>query len=351
MRTRILSSNHPVPSPGPSVEQGVKHRPVLLHEVSSMLDVQREDVVLDATLGGAGHAEKLVQGLGGNGLFIGFDADSDAIKRARNTLADSRAPVRLVCGNFRNIADELDNLGVKSITKVLFDLGWSSYQLDSGLPAQAGRGFSFRADEPLLMTYQQELKPDTVTAAIVVNTWGEESLADIIYGFGEERYSRRIAKAIAEYRLQRPITSSRELSEIIKDSVPIHYRRGKIHPATRTFQALRIAVNDELGALSIGLDAVWKRLAPGGRIAVISFHSIEDRIVKRMFAAWAKKGEGRLCVKKPIVPTREEILENPRSRSAKLRVVEKEKVIKNIVYENSHSKNKQIYALDFSGEA
>ncbi len=341
MRTRFLSSSHPVPSLGSSVEPMVKHRPVLLHEVSSMLDVHKNDVVLDATLGGAGHAEKLMQGLGGNGLFIGFDADSDAIKRARNTLADSRAPVRLVCGNFRNIANELDNLGVKSITKVLFDLGWSSYQLDSG------RGFSFRADEPLLMTYQQELKPDTLTAAIVVNTWGEESLADIIYGFGEERYSRRIAKAIVKYRLQRPITSSRELSEIIKDSVPIHYRRGKMSPATRTFQALRIAVNDELGALSVGLEAAWKLLIPGGRIAVISFHSIEDRIVKRLFAVWAKQGEGRLLVKKPIVPTREEILENPRSRSAKLRVIEK--VITKIVYENSHSKNKQIHALDFSG--
>ncbi len=303
-----------------------------------MLDVQMDDVVVDATLGGAGHAEELVKGLGGNGLFIGFDADSDAILRTRNTLADSRAPVRLICGNFRDIENELARLGVKSITKALFDLGWSSYQLDSG------RGFSFRADEPLIMTYQKELKPDTITASIIVNTWGEQSLADIIYGFGEERYSRRIAKAIVARRQKRPFATSRELAQTIEEATPLPYRRGKMHPATRTFQALRIAVNDELGALETGLASAWKMLIPGGRIAVISFHSIEDRIVKRMFAGWAKKGEGRLLVKKPISPTREETLENPRARSAKLRVIEK------CFYESSHSKNKQIRSLDFSGE-
>ncbi len=303
-----------------------------------MLDVQKDDVVVDATLGGGGHAEKLVKGLGGNGLFIGFDADSDALQRAREVLAKSRAPVRLVCGNFRNIERELEHLGVKSITKALFDLGMSSYQLNvnSGLPAeaparvqraggsaQAGRGFSFKAGEPLLMTYQKELRPDTLTASTIVNTWGENSISDIIYGFGEERYARRIAKAIVERRTRKPIESSQELSEIIKAAVPIHYRRGRIHPATRTFQALRIAVNDELGALSQGLEAAWKMLSPGGRIVVISFHSIEDRVVKRMFVGFMKRGEGRLLVKRPTVPSREEMLENPRARSAKLRAIGK----------------------------
>jgi len=147
-----------------------------------------------------------------------------------------------------------------------------------------------------------------------------------------------------ERRARKPIESSQELSEIVRAAVPIHYRRGKLHPATRTFQALRIAVNDELGALQEGLKAAWKALSPGGRIAVISFHSIEDRVVKRMFAGLVKKGEGRLLVKKPVVPGREEMLENPRARSAKFRAIEK------ISYESSHSKNKQIRPLDISGE-
>ena len=338
MRTRLISSSSPVPSPLEHTRGGQRHRPVLLHEVCNMLDVQKDDVVVDMTLGGGGHAEKLVKGLGGNGLFIGFDADSDALQRTREVLANSRAPVRLVCGNFRHLERELEHLRVKSITKALFDLGWSSYQLDSG------RGFSFKADEPLLMTYQKELQSDTLTASTILNTWGESSIADIIYGFGEERYARRIAKAIVERRARKPIESSQELSEIVRAAVPIHYRRGKLHPATRTFQALRIAVNDELGALQEGLKAAWKALSPGGRIAVISFHSIEDRVVKRMFAGLVKKGEGRLLVKKPVVPGREEMLENPRARSAKFRAIEK------ISYESSHSKNKQIRPLDISGE-
>ena len=308
------------------------HTPVLLHEVVFLLDVRRGDVVLDATLGGGGHAEKLVKGLGGNGLFIGFDADSDALQRAREVLADSRAPVRLVCGNFRNIGRELERLGVKSMTKALFDLGMSSYQLnlDSGLPAaswaQAGRGFSFKADEPLLMTYAKHPGAEAVTAATIVNTWSEKTLADIIFGFGEERYARRIARAIVERRHKHPFRTSHELAETIREATPRGYRGGRIHPATRTFQALRIAVNDELGALSEGLAAAWKLLAPGGRIAVISFHSLEDRLVKRMFAAWEKDGEGKRLVKKPVVPGREEVIANPRARSAKLRVIEKLKI-------------------------
>ena len=156
-----------------------------------------------------------------------------------------------------------------------------------------------------------------------MNEWGEESIADILFGWGEEHYSRRIAKAIVERRLHKPFTTSVELAEAIKAAVPPRYRHGRIHPATRTFQALRIAVNDELGALTEGLRAAWEHLAPRGRIAVITFHSIEDRMVKHMFAAWEASGEGKRPVKKPIRPSDEEVSMNPRSRSAKLRVIEK----------------------------
>ncbi|MBI4079871.1 16S rRNA (cytosine(1402)-N(4))-methyltransferase RsmH [Candidatus Kaiserbacteria bacterium] len=330
MRTRHFSSSNPVPS-------SREHRPVLLHEVIHALDVQQDDTFVDATLGGVGHAEELVKGLGGNGLFIGFDADPEAIERARKRLSGARARVSLIHGNFRNIVNELAQLGINRITKALFDLGWSSYQLDSG------RGFSFKADEPLLMTYGHG--DSELTAAIIVNMWSEKSLADIFYGFGGERYSRRIAKAIVNRRKEKPVATSRELAETIAAATPARYRSGKVHPATRTFQALRIAVNDELAALTEGLRGAWQLLATDGRIAVISFHSVEDRIVKRMFAEWKTSGEGRLVERKPIVPSREEEKNNPRARSAKLRVIEK------ISHESQNTKNKQIRSLDISGKA
>jgi len=333
MRTRLISSSNPVPPPSK-----VRHQPVLLHEVIRALGVLPDDVIVDATLGGAGHAQELAKGLGGNGLFIGFDMDHDAVERAQECLAGLKAPVHLICANFRDLEKELAKLDVTKITKVLFDLGWSSYQLDSG------RGFSFQADEPLLMTYGKEPDGGTLTAEKIVNTWAEGSLADVIYGFGEERYSRRIAKAIVERRARSPFKTSRELAEFIKGVVPKAYAYGRIHPATRTFQALRIAVNDELSALSEGLASAWKLLAPGGRIAVISFHSIEDRIVKQTFFGMAKRGEGTLITRKPLRPTAEETADNPRARSAKLRVIQK------ISYESSDTKNKQIRSLDFSGE-
>jgi 16S rRNA (cytosine1402-N4)-methyltransferase len=365
MRTRHISSSDPVLPPLDDSRGKSRHQPVLLHEVIDALEVQKDDVVVDATLGGAGHAVELVKGLGGNGLFIGFDADADAIERAQVRLTDDvergtwesslshvRAEesetvqftgafpkIHLVHGNFRNIVSELAALGVSSITKTLFDLGWSSHQLDSGLPGQ-GRGFSFKTDEPLDMRYGDS----DLTAAAIVNTWSEQTLADIIFGFGGERYSRRIARTIVERRARKPFAISRELAATIQEATPLGYRRGRIHPATRTFQALRIAVNDELSALSEGLAGAWSRTAVGGRIAVISFHSLEDRIVKRTFADWAKRGEGKLLAKKPIVPTREEERENPRSRSAKLRVIEK------ISYESKNTKNKQIRPLDISGK-
>ena len=316
MRTRrSQSSSDPVSSGHPPAFVGAGHVPVLLHEAVDSLSLKPDDVVVDATLGGAGHAGAIAATLGKKGVLIGFDLDTDAISRAKKVLEGARPDVHLILGNFRHLGKELERLEIPSITKALFDLGWSSYQLDSG------RGFSFRADEPLSMTYADT--PTGLTAATIVNEWGEESIADILFGWGEEHYSRRIAKAIVARRAHKPFTTSVELAEAITAAVPPRYRHGRIHPATRTFQALRIAVNDELGALAEGLRSAWKHLAPGGRIAVITFHSIEDRVVKQMFAAWEASEEGKRVVRKPIRPAGPEISMNPRSRSAKLRVIQK----------------------------
>jgi len=328
MRTRRSQS-----SSGP-VSQEV-HRAVLLNEAIEQLAIRKDDIVVDATLGGAGHALAIAELLDKNGVLIGFDLDADAVGRAQSALAGVRPEVHLVQANFRYLDAELQKLGFEKVTKFLFDLGWSSYQLDSG------RGFSFLRDEPLHMGYRADA---ALNAATIVNEWEETSLADIIYGWGEERYSRRIAKRIAEERKKRRIISSLQLAEIIKAAVPPAYRYGRLHPATRTFQALRIAVNDELGALREGLASAWKRLAPGGRIAVITFHSIEDRIVKHAFAARASAGEGSLIARKPTVPSREEVAVNPRARSSKLRVIEK---ISN--HEKKDPKDKQIRPIDIPG--
>src|SRR3990167_8771888 len=315
MRTRrSQSSSDPVSSTPLS---GEGHRSVLLHEAIESLTIAQNDIVVDATLGGGGHAKRIAGKLGKNGMLIGFDLDGEAVLRAREALQGVSPRVLLFQKNFRELRPALDEAGVPQITKALFDLGWSSYQLDSG------RGFSFLKDEPLLMTYATDIKPGMLTAEKIVNTWEEGNIADVLWGWGEERYSRKIARAIVEARAQKPIKTSQELADIVSNATPYAYRRGRIHPATRTFQALRIAVNDELGALAEGLRSAWEALAPGGRIAVIAFHSIEDRIVKNMFAEWEKKGEGLRMTKKPMSPSSEEIRENPRARSAKLRVIEK----------------------------
>ena len=311
MRTRrSQSSNDPVLS-GP---KDLVHRPVLLHETIDSLALAKGDLVVDATLGGVGHSALIAEKLGRKGILVGIDADKDAIQRARVALESVLPKVVLIEGNFRDLKSLLAERGIVSIDKALFDLGWSSYQLS------AGRGFSFLADEPLSMTYAHDAK---LSAETIVNEWGEESLADIIYGFGEERYARQIARGIVLSRARRRIATASELAEVIRSSVPARYAHGRLHPATKTFQALRIAVNDELGALEKGLREAWGLLSSGGRIAVITFHSIEDRIVKRMYREWRDEKLGVLLTKKPIVPTREEVAENPRARSGKLRVIEK----------------------------
>lgn len=292
------------------------HESVFLSQAVDGLCVSPGDTVVDATLGGAGHFKALLEKLEGQGTLIGIDADSEAVERGKEA-AKGAAGVRVevVENNFRNLGAVLDELGVENISAILFDLGWSSYHLTSG------RGFSFRVDEPLLMTYGA---PEMgKTAADVVNSASEEALSDILHSLGEERFARQIARGIVRTRSEKRIISTSDLVDVVLASTPNWYHTRRIHPATKTFQALRMYVNDELGALRDGLTTSLERLSEGGRIAVITFHSIEDRIVKTMFRDAAHEGKGTLVTKKPVEPSLTERNENPRARSAKLRIFER----------------------------
>jgi 16S rRNA (cytosine1402-N4)-methyltransferase len=294
------------------------HASVLLKEIIEGLDLQDGDIYLDATVGSGGHMEAIWEKMKDKIELYGIDADETSIAIAQEKMDLAGAKPKLGMLNFRNIDKASEIFDIKNPTKILFDLGWSSDQFEEG-----GRGFSFQKDEPLVMTLKSKVNEEDTTAWDVVNKWSEESLSDVIYGYGEEKYARRIAKAIVEIRKQKPIETSKELSEIIKNAVPMFYRFGRIHPATRTFQAIRIAVNDELRALEEGLRKAFEILKSDGRIAVISFHSLEDRIVKNFFKSLVAEGKGEVLNKKPITPTEEEINRNPRSRSAKLRIFKK----------------------------
>ncbi len=320
MRT-LNNHSHSSTGSGPQqvgTDMQTVHVPVLLQEVLDNLNLREGDIVLDGTLGGGGHSKVMGSVIGKSGTLIGLDADSVAIKRADARLSELECTKYLVQQNFRNLDTVLDTLGIKSVDASLFDLGLSSDQLEV-----SGRGFTFREDEPLEMTLSDSIGEDTLTAKEIVNEWGEESLADIIYGYGGERYSRRIASAIVSAREESEISTTAQLVEIINSAVPASYRHGRTNPATKTFQALRITVNDELGAAKEALEKVLGYTASGGRIAVITFHSLEDRLVKRLFKSWRQEGKGQIITKKPIVPTEEEIIENKRARSSKLRVFQK----------------------------
>ena len=250
--------------------------------------------------------------MGSSVKIIALDQDEDAVNRAKEELFACGSIVKN--GNFRNLNRILDETGINQPNKILFDLGLSSNQLE-----ESHRGFSFQKDEPLLMTFEKNPLDYRVTAAAIVNSWNQEEIADILWRFGEERRARKIAGAIVAARKHQPITTAKQLAELVAKISP----RGKIHPATKTFQALRIAVNDELNALTEGLCQSFQRLAPNGRLAVISFHSLEDRIVKNFFRDKNQEKLGKTLTKKPITPTSEEIARNPRARSAKLRIIEK----------------------------
>lgn len=300
------------------VTQIVMHIPVLLKEVVETLNPQAGDTVLDCTINDAGHSLALAGKIGKRGKLIGLDEDRNALERARERLANSGPEVILRESNFRNLDEVLKEAGIDGADRILFDLGLSSEQLEA-----SGRGFSFKGDEPLLMTYGAVPKSGQLTAFEIVNSWRKEELAKILSEYGEERFSRRIAEGIVGARKKGFIRTTADLREIVVSSVPSFYRNRKIDPATKTFQAIRLAVNDEPGALKEGLVKAAAALKKGGRLAAISFHSLEDRIVKNYFRELSRGGAFHLINKKVIVPGREEVRDNPRARSAKLRVIEK----------------------------
>jgi 16S rRNA (cytosine1402-N4)-methyltransferase len=273
--------------------------------------------ILDCTVGYGGHAEALLQNSAPTMRLIGLDRDASAIDFCRQRLVRFGERVVLRKGNYRDLKRYLAEAGVSTVDGVLFDLGASSPQLDD-----PSRGFSFLQDGPLDMRMDRTVG---MTAAELVNESPEDRLADILYQYGEERYARRIARAIVRERARQPIETTRALASIITKAVPSAYRTGRIHCATRTFQALRIAVNHELETLESSLRDAVEMLTPGGRICAISFHSLEDRLVKHTFRSLAKGAGAQLSVlsKKPILPTEEECRVNPRSRSAKLRIAER----------------------------
>lgn len=308
------------------------HVSVLLEESVSALVTNPEGIYVDCTLGGSGHAEHVVKQLGSSGRFIGIDQDPAAIQTGKVKLANAKCQVDIVQDNFQHIGRVLDELNVSKVDGILFDLGVSSHQLDI-----AERGFSYMQDAPLDMRMNPNSK---FSAYDVLNCYSEEQLADIIINYGEERWAKRIAKFIVEFRSNKIIETTGELVDIIKRAIPSAARRDGPHPAKRTFQAIRIEVNNELGILKDAFVTSVERLAAGGRLCIITFHSLEDRIAKQTLQLMAK---GCICPKslpicvcnnkpqvkilgKPIVPSVAELEENPRARSAKLRVAEKVKL-------------------------
>ncbi|HEX2944610.1 MAG TPA: 16S rRNA (cytosine(1402)-N(4))-methyltransferase RsmH [Clostridia bacterium] len=310
-----------------------KHKPVLFEETIESLDIKAGGTYLDGTLGGAGHSLGILGKLDG-GTLIGIDQDEYALKiageRLRQANTGGQNKLVLIHGNFRNMAELLEMHEIAHVDGILLDIGVSSYQLDEG-----ERGFSYQQDAPLDMRMDRSRELD---AAVIVNTYGEKEIRDIISDYGEENWAARIASFIVKAREESPIETTGQLVDIIKAAIPAQARREGPHPAKRTFQALRIAVNDELGALKDALDSAVKLLKPGGRISVITFHSLEDRIVKNEFSirekpctcppsfpvcVCGKKPELKVLTRKPVLPAKEELETNPRSRSAKLRTAER----------------------------
>ena len=330
MNERAAATNERVP-----VEYG--HIPVMVEECLSYLSVKRDGVYIDCTIGGAGHALRILEKQSGKtAVLIGIDRDRAAADvsalRLAERVKESGSGVRceVVCANYADIDKICDGFGIKAVDGILLDLGVSSHQLD-----EAGRGFSYRRDDPLDMRMDQSAR---LTAADIVNLYPERELAEIIYRFGEERWAARIAKFIVTHREKKPFRSTQELVETILSAVPKNARDSNAHPARRTFQAIRIAVNDELGTIAETLEKASALLRENGRLAVISFHSLEDRIVKNaingLSAGCVCPKDMPVCVcgrravlkkitRKPVLPAEEEIKRNPRARSAKLRVAEK----------------------------
>jgi len=293
------------------------HKPVLLKEVLEYLNPQPNSNFIDCTINGGGHSLEILKRIKPEGKILGIEWDKEVIERLESSEKRKEFGENLILVNdsYSNLKDIIKKNNFYSVSGILFDLGLSSWDLEG-----SGRGFSFQKDEPLDMRYSRE---SILTAEEIVNRWPEEDLVGIFREYGEERRARPIAKAICAGRKRGIIKTTAELVEVIKRAVPTRFQFGRTHFATRIFQALRMAVNDELGNARKGLEAALDVIAPGGRIAVISFHSLEDRLVKHYFREKSKEEVLKILTKKPVVPAEEELMFNPRARSAKLRVVEK----------------------------
>lgn len=313
------------------------HITVLKEEATEGLQIKEDGIYVDCTLGGAGHSGLIASKLSENGRLICLDQDEWALDNAKQQLAEYGERIVLVKTNFRDLETVLRDLpfvpqkdGVPQVDGILFDLGVSSPQFDEG-----DRGFSYNHDAPLDMRMDQSAE---LTAATIINTWSEQEIARVLFQYGEEKFSRRIARKIVDRRAEQPVEGTGELAELIKEGIPAAARRTGGHPAKRSFQALRIAVNDELGAFEEGLHSAVRCLAPGGRVSVITFHSLEDRICKQIFVGYLSRctcppdlpycvcgteGTLKLVNRKPRVPSEAELEQNPRARSAKLRIAEK----------------------------
>ncbi|OGM92697.1 16S rRNA (cytosine(1402)-N(4))-methyltransferase [Candidatus Wolfebacteria bacterium RIFOXYB2_FULL_49_7] len=292
----------------------MSHISVLLNEVLQLLDPKPGQFFIDGTTDGGGHAAAVIERIGSAGMFLGLDWDKGMVERLKEKFKTVKGTVMVEHANYADVRDVLQRHKLPKADGLLLDLGFSSVQLEDE------RGMSFQKDEPLDMRY--DLTGDTPTAANVVNGLPEQELADMIYQYGEERMSRRIAKRIVEERKRKKILTTKDLADIVAAAVGKGYEKGRIHPATRVFQALRIYVNRELENLEKILAECGDIVKAEGRIAIISFHSLEDRIVKTRFREMEKAGKGRILTKKPVTATEEEIRQNPRSRSAKLRAFE-----------------------------
>ena len=305
-----------------------KHKPVLLEETINGLNIKKDGIYVDGTLGGAGHSKQILKQLSPKGLLVGIDRDEEALCAAKENLKEFQN-VKYVHGNHDEIEEILENLGIEEVDGILLDLGVSSYQLD-----ERERGFSYLGNNELDMRMDKTQK---LTAKEVVNTYSEEQLANIIYKYGEERFSRQIAKNVCEYRKNKEIETTEELVHIIEKSIPAFAKKDG-HPAKRSFQAIRIEVNDEIRPLYETVQKCIKHLKSSGRLCIITFHSLEDRAVKNAYVdaqgkctcpkdlpycVCGAKSEGKIINKKPIIATKEEQEENSRSKSAKLRIFEK----------------------------
>jgi len=292
------------------------HLPVLKKEVIDYLDPEPNQNFIDCTLGAAGHTIAILEKTQPNGKVLGIELDPVLCQKVKQEVTSDR--LIIANDNFKNLKEIIQKKNFKKIAGVLLDLGMSSWHID-----QSGRGFSFQKEEELDMRYNPEIESSKFTAATIVNQYSQEEIEKILQEYGEERFARRIAKAIIEKRKYRPIKTTNQLIDIIQEAVPLWYQKKRIYFATRTFQAFRIAVNDELNSLQKVLPQIVDILEPGGKIVIISFHSLEDRIAKNFFREEKNKKTLEIITKKPIEATPEEIETNPRSRSAKLRAAKK----------------------------